>query len=354
VNRIEDRGLWIESATSLSATGPWAVSLRLVQSVMDGGIADLGAVPPRLAANLPTIRDIYASWISGSSRPQLSFETSSIPGTAGKGTSAFFSGGVDSLYTLIQHRDEIDNLIFVHGFDIPLADAAVFARTEIKLREVAEIFGKPLILVRTNMHWDRPRLPCNWGMYCGAAMAAVAHALAPNHNKVFIAPSRSYPDLYPWGSHPLLDPLWSTETLEIDHDGGELRIEKLRAIIQYPEALDRLRVCWEYPGKFNCGICEKCIRTMLGLRVLGVERCDAFPDTLHPSNVRAMQLSRDTVMLWRELLRPSLPSGLTAAVQSAIHSYESGLPPRTGKPTQEIKRWMYAAHNAWRALISPI
>jgi hypothetical protein len=190
-------------------------------------------------------------------------------------------------------------------------------------------------------------------MYHGAALAAVAHALAPNHGKVYIASSQSYANLHPWGSHPLLDPLWSSEAVQIVHDGGETRMNKLRVLVQYPEVLARLRVCWENPGSYNCGLCGKCVRTMLGLYALGVEHCAAFPDTLTPRLVRQQMIQKYIVPHWRELLCPGLPPALYAAVRSVIHSYDAGLPPRTGHFKREVKRWLLAIRNAGRALISP-
>jgi hypothetical protein len=326
--------------------------LRLVRAVAEGETANLGSVSPLLAGNLETIRDIYAAWIDGGHQIPLNYERSPNIATAASGVSLFFSGGVDSFYSLIKHRDEVENLVLVHGFDIPLADTATFALTEAQAREAARLFGKRLIVVRTNLHFEQPKMPCNWGMYHGAGLEAVAHALAPNHGRIYIASSYSYADLHPWGSHPLLDPLWSTEALQIAHDGGETRMDKLRTLVQYPEALARLRVCLENLGDYNCGICEKCLRTMLGLQALGVDRSAAFPDTLTPQLVREQGLNNDNVLHWRELLGAGLPPALNAAVRSAIHSYDSGLPPRTGKFKRGVKRWLYAARNAGKALIS--
>jgi hypothetical protein len=325
----------------------------LVQAVSTGETDDLGSVSPLLAGNLETIRDIYAAWIPGHQVP-LKFVLSSDEVATASGVSLFFSCGVDSFYSLIKHRDEIDNLVLIHGFDIPLANIEAFALVEAQAREAARLFSKRLIVVRTNLHFEQPGVPGGWGMYCGAALAAVAYALAPNHGKVYIASSYPYADLHPWGSHPLLDPRWSTETVQIVHDGGETRMDKLRVIIQYPEALSRLRVCWESLGNYNCGLCEKCVRTMLALRALGVDRCTAFPDTLTPGLVRRQEISHHCVDLWRELLCPGLPPALYAAAQSAIHSCDAGLPPRTGRWKRGVKRWLYAVRNAGRALMAPI
>jgi hypothetical protein len=93
---------------------------------------------------------------------------------------------------------------------------------------------------------------------------------------------------------------------------------------------------------------------MLGLRAVGVEHCAAFPDTLTPKLVRSIHLDFAPALFWRELLRAGLPPDLHAAVQSAVHSCDAGLPPRTGHFKREVKRWLYAIRNAGKALLSPI
>ena len=360
MNRITDQGIWIESDVPLVNSHKWSIPLRLVKAIAEGEPANLGSVSPRLAGNLETIRDIFAAWIPGHKIP-LEFELSSDVAIPEKSVSLFFSGGVDSFYSLIKHRDEIDNLVLIHGFDIPLAETKTFELALEQAREAARLFSKRLIVARTNLHWeesslykDAPRIPCYWGMCGGAALAAIAHALAPNHGKIYIASGYSYADMQPCGTSPLLDPLWSTEAVKIVHDGGETRMDKLRILVQHSEVLEMLRVCWENLGVNNCGLCEKCIRTMLGLRALGVDRCAAFPDTLTLKLVRSQRLNHSAVPLWRELLCAGLPPDLHAAVQSAIHSYENGLPVRTGHFKRDVKRWLYAVRNAGRALMAPI
>jgi len=366
MNRVTDRGFWIESEVPLANTNEWSIPLWLLWAVSEGQPADLGSASPLLASNLETLRDIYVAWTGGRQIP-VSYEISSDVTAPASGVSLFFTAGVDSFHSLINHLEEIDNLVFVHGFDIPLADTEIFAHAEAHARETACLFGKRLIVVRTNMRWERPEVPvltnkrwewphvpCGWEMTHGAAMAAVAHALAPNHGKVYIASTYSYSELLPWGSHPLLDPLWSTEAVRIVHDGGETRYNKLRLLAQHPEALARLRVCVDCMGSKNCGLCEKCVRTMLGLRSIGVERCVAFPDTLTPTLVRQQELKENTVLHWRELLDAGLPPELNSAVRSAINSYKNGLPVRTGYFKRGVKRWLYAARNAGKVLMSPI
>src|SRR5690606_26336313 len=97
-----------------------------------------------------------------------------------------------------------------------------------------------------------------------------------------------YADDIPWGSHPDLDKHWSSESLEFVHDGCDLgRIEKVRFISQSDVAMETLRVCFRTPtDALNCGRCEKCLRTMINLRIVGaLERCQTFATALEPEKI---------------------------------------------------------------------
>ena len=79
------------------------------------------------------------------------------------GTALFFSGGVDSLFSLYRNEQRepgdfpVDELIAIHGFDIPLENVEAFARHAVRLDAVAAATGKPLILARTNLRQTRLR-----------------------------------------------------------------------------------------------------------------------------------------------------------------------------------------------------
>ena len=82
----------------------------------------------------------------------------------------------------------------------------------------------------------------------------------------------SYP--VPYGSHPQLDPLWSSSALEIRLTGGQWeRHEKLAAVADELLVQRYLRVCWHNHGD-NCTRCEKCLRTEIVLAQLG--RLESF------------------------------------------------------------------------------
>jgi hypothetical protein len=331
--------LFIEADCELSTNVNWQVPLLLAKGMMDGVDVDVpGPMSPRLAASLPQIQALYEQWVPRARRIEVRGPLQAP--APSRGVSAFFSGGVDSFHTLIAHRDEIDNIILIHGFDIPLADTRSFGLAEAQARSAAELFGKRLIVVRTNMHWELT-IPFDWKWYHGPSLASIVHALAPMHRKVYIASSHSYAELHPWGSNALLDPLWSSEAVEVVHDSGATRLDKLRLLASHPGALSRLRVCWENLGNYNCGECEKCVRTMIALFGLGLPHSEAFPDTLTPKRVRALELPYSALPFWREIETLDLPPDFARAVRSAMTSSEYRLPPHTGTFRREVKRALY-------------
>jgi hypothetical protein len=341
-------GLYIEADTPLASTPDWEVPLLLFKGMMAGTDVDIGEpISARLAGNLRAIQEIYTAWIGGGRVVRVTAPVELRQPSAG--VSVFFSGGVDSFYSLLKHRDELDNIILIHGFDIPLDNPQSWAEAEKLGRQAAALFGKRLIVVRTNVHYGQ-QMPCEWKWYWGPTLAAIIHALAPVHHKVYIASSYSYADAKPDGSSALTDPLWSSEAVTVVHDGGERRIDKLRAVAAHPDTLRLLRVCWENTGINNCGQCEKCIRTMLPLLALGVSSSEAFPHALTPRTVRELELPIRSLPFWREIQELDLPPAYKSAVRSAMSSSEYGLPPRTGYPKREIKRALYAGRAMLRVL----
>src|SRR5690348_16864723 len=63
----------------------------------------------------------------------------------------FFSGGVDSFHGLLCCGEPVDLLVFVHGFDVPLADTPRLEAAFASVRAVAAATGVRAALVRTNL-----------------------------------------------------------------------------------------------------------------------------------------------------------------------------------------------------------
>ena len=133
-------------------------------------------------------------------------------------------------------------------------------------------------------------LDAAWSMYHGAALASVALAVGGLFRRIHIAASTTYDQLYPLGTHPVLDPLWSTEGLSFVHDGCEAdRIAKTRLAAQSPLALDTLRVCPGHTPEYNCGRCIKCLPTMLDLLQAGaLGNCRTLPHEIDVPSLRRM------------------------------------------------------------------
>lgn len=276
----------------VSAHGDAFLAAALLPAMRAGEALRIEGAPvsPQLLAGAARIQDIFLRWDRRCQRIEVHAESAAAE-VLQPGVASFFSGGVDGTYTLSQHIDEITHLVFIKGVDIQIDNDALFARALASNQRFAAAFGKTLLPVATNIrHFCHPR-GLNWGdMYNGSGLASVALALG--FKTMYVASSDSYEYLNPHGSHPLLDPLWSTEATTLIHDGCEApRSDRLRAIAQLPGALDILRVCWQDAG-YNCGHCEKCLRTMLALRLLGL-RAQGFPPLDDLREVRRLRVESD-------------------------------------------------------------
>jgi hypothetical protein len=254
-----------------------------------------GAISPTLLANAERLQQIYRRWVAGTRTVTVTNTATTTPGIApgADGVGCFFSGGVDSFHSLLKHEHDITHLVLISGFDRGLRNPAILGKARLALREVAAAAGKQALEVGTNIREFTDQF-AKWGFYHGGVLAAVSLALARGF-KTFIVPSSySYDQLHPWGSHPLLDPLWSIPGMEVVHDGCEVnRYEKLARIAESDIALAHLRVCWESSeeNEYNCGKCEKCLRTMTGLHLHGaLSRCRTFTSPLTPGAFRKVRI----------------------------------------------------------------
>lgn len=264
----------------------------LLLPCMKAGELDLmadGPVSEKFLRNNKTVQDILCNW--DTSMKRVSLVASGSPPLqdqrAGR-VGTFFSGGIDSYYTLLKHNDEITDLIFAHGLDIKLNDDLLRRKTSEKIHEIAQSFGKNVVELETNVRTLlNPYVA--WGPFGhGPALASIGHMLSASFSRIYIPASHTYTQLFPWGTHPVLDYLWGTETLEFIHDGcGAKRTEKVALVSGCDVALKTLRVCWRNPNSaYNCGRCEKCVRTMISLKAHGVlDKCTVFDEAFNLANL---------------------------------------------------------------------
>lgn len=275
--------VWFESADVELALSAEVVAASVLLAAMRAGepVAIPLAASKQFRAHLDQLQGIWTSWDGELQRVEVEFGPHEPPSVdSDRGTACYFSGGVDSFYAVHRHRDAIDALVHVHGFDIRAHEVEVAAETHARLLPVADQIGLPLISLATNVRGVAEGAGLPWGTHGhGSAMWAVAHALAPRFDRALGASSAGYAALKPWGSHPVTCPLWSSERVECVHTDADVsRSGKVAAIGDWPTAMEHLRVCWQNTGAYNCGRCGKCVRTMLNLEANGVaERCTTLP-----------------------------------------------------------------------------
>jgi hypothetical protein len=247
----------------------------------------------------PIIQDIYNAWYPKTQQISLkTIQTCKRESTSEqKKVGTFFSAGVDSWYTLLKNMDDITDIIFVHGFDIRLDDNNLHQETLEAIEEIGKTYHKNVIEIKTNLRsFTEGRMDWRYGL--GAVLASVGLTLRQHFKRIYIPATHTYTNLYPAGSHPILDHLWDCETLSFVHDGCEAgRVEKIRLIAQNEHALKSLRVCWKNKyGPYNCGKCEKCLRTMITLESINaLERCPTFTNPLTLKAVSTMLLSNESL-----------------------------------------------------------
>ncbi|MFE6869228.1 hypothetical protein ACFVFS_22045 [Kitasatospora sp. NPDC057692] len=250
-------------------------------------------VSARLLRSARTVVEIYTAWWE---RLRTVRVTAGEPVEAPYGPAAvglFFTLGVDSFYSLLgdaERRAEpghrpVSDLLFVNFERHAGPD---HDRLLDRVRRVADRSGARALRVETDLRAFTASL-VRWEDFHGAALAATALALQGLLGRCLIAASFDYRHLPPYGSHPVLDHLWSTEALEIVHDGADAtRTQKVARRLAHSDlALRNLAVCWRgRPGR-NCGACEKCLRTMVALESAGVlGRCGTLPRVLDLDRLR--------------------------------------------------------------------
>jgi bacterioferritin-associated ferredoxin len=274
------------------------------------GEADLVLRPPvseRLLGQLETIQDILVRF-HGFRRARVTAQPRA-GGQPGPATAVHFSGGVDSTHTLLRAlRDARGGaappayLLFFKGLEQPLSRLAGVDSSIAAVATVARKTGTTALVVETNL---RDVFNPNYERYYhGSALAAASLALAAGVGRVVVPASYDYAHLVPWGSHPLLDPLWSTERQQIVFDGGgSRRVDKVEELVrEWPESLEWLRVCLANDGGgSNCGRCRKCVRTMAALDLLdALGRAPLFPPRLPPDAAAVLALE---ATVWLEELQ---------------------------------------------------
>ena len=285
---------------------------------------------PTLREGLESVMALMKEWTKGEYKPlNIEAKTRSIVRNLNNHRRAglFLSGGMDSLAALRinkktypeQHPGSIKDCLLVHGFDIGGVIERgmkyhVFDRAKKALSEVAKDAKVTLIPVYTNIRHLCDERELWLDRFFGAVLAAVVHAFSSRLNLVYIASSYDIPNLTPCGSHPLLDPAYSSYDLRIIHrDLALSRLEKLRIVADWDVAFQNFRVCLaNVPDRLNCGKCEKCIRTMTELLAIdALDKTKAFVENdVTPEQLAQFDITiRHRDSFYQEMLSPLKKQG---------------------------------------------
>jgi len=308
---------------------PFAAAFLLPSMKQGEDLIIEGSISAQLYEGMQAIMQEVLAWDIGLRPIKIEAGTLVADPPRPQESASFFSGGVDSFYTYLKHKPDpaeanrIGNFILVNGFDINRRNKWLWDRTLQHIKSIAEVDKVELVVVSSNVQGlVEPILI--WDYAHGGCLAAVGLFLRGAFHQIYIPSTHSFTEQIPWGSNLALDGHWSTESTTFIHDGTEAtRIEKvISQIAPSPLALQHLRVCFMNEKEaYNCGRCDKCLRTMINLYVAGaLEKSATFPHHIDPELVAAVPtISGEYGRIFHtENLRALQEKNLTPELQQAI------------------------------------
>ena len=201
-----------------------------------------------------------------------------------------FTGGVDSTCSYLRHRAESPVLITIRGWTIRPgeADDEKWRHQVERTRQFASTHELDTGLIEANMlsFLNHGMLLAHYKRFVdGAWYSSVGHGLGLLGLCAPFAAARGIDDIYiaathwdgidlEWGSRPDIDDNVRWQGTNCHHDCYDLtRQERIDLIAEYVETEKRelqLQTC-NNRMDHNCGSCEKCYRTAVGLELSGLD-----------------------------------------------------------------------------------
>lgn len=308
--------------------GPFVLICLTVAMCLNERILSKNKISQSLLINILEAMEIYKNDFPDlCDIVSIQLQTHQKARSASKRVGSFYSGGVDSLYNIAEHlrlNDQygvasVSDLWLVQGMDIKLGDDALWSKTKTLLQ--TQLVGDDqlrYIDIRTNARvihdnfvgWEELGFSVILGGIAKCFAAAVPTALIGSYGK--------YKDILPHSSSPLVDPMWSCDQQNVRHFSCRAnRMEKIKTVAKFsPKLLMNLRVCYLNPeGAYNCGECEKCLRTQMQLMLCdSLSKCNTFDTVLTPASLRNLTLpwpkkNQYTWDFWRDILEACNCSG---------------------------------------------
>ena len=210
---------------------------------------------------------------------------------------AAFSGGADAIFTVLRHAGDqfaLSSAMLVHGFDVPTDRADQFNKLVERVQPLLRRLNLRPRIVRTNIAELRIQ---DWLDSFLAQLSCCLHNYSHEFRFGLTGGGEPYDALVlPWGQNPCTDYLLSGDSFSIVHDGaGYSRTEKMAFIAKDPVATKAIKVCWEAADlSTNCGTCEKCVRTRLNFKAVGIDRPSCFDGEITPDQIRRIGFGNDS------------------------------------------------------------
>ena len=283
-----------------------------------------GSVSPSLIRNLEEFQRAWSMWrpdLYGTAAIRAEVESEESASSEPRGVVLCFSGGVDSSYTAYTHtRSELasascplEACVMVQGWDFEADEDALFERAAARSKRILDSIGLPLVRIATNYRSVVP----HWTHSHGAAIVASLSLLKRRFRECLVAQTMTYRNnhLSLEGVNPMTDWLLSSESFTSRPDGaGVSRLQKIASMSRWPEFLENVRVCWqdEHNKPENCCVCEKCIRTILQFKALGLGVPPAFPRDVSNHLIETLSLSpRMLEVSYEPILQEARRRGIT-------------------------------------------
>lgn len=281
-------------------------------------------IGPELYDGLQNASRLIQTWSGWTAAPiEISARSTSrvSPRRIEEHAASFLSGGIDSIATLrenhliypIDHPHRIKDCVLADRFGYS-DEPEYIDRARASVRQVADDAGVGLVIVQTNVRELDDDTTFWIYRFHGAALSSVAHALSNRFTSMTIASTFDIPNLMPLGSHPLLDPMFSSAEMQIRHHGIRWsRLAKVRLVAEWDVVLRNLNVCTARdPGVLNCGKCRKCLLTMIELLVIDkLSACSAFDaDDVAPDALERISITNEFAdYCYLELIKPLTDQG---------------------------------------------
>lgn len=235
-----------------------------------------GYVSDATLANAREMSFVWDLWLGGHFHPVETARTLDTPPptdtTPPQGDLLFFSGGIDSTYTLLKRKEMglRQDILTVHGMDYGTGNESKFQHLVNATRDFRHSVSQRHLILKSDAYDLYRKFRCNpkTGHVTHIFSLAGAGFLHDRYARYGIASDMRLDQQFqasPWGSNTATNALFRSDTSHMfSLDDDVRRSQKLPLIAASELALSAVSFCKDESIRpENCGQCGKCIRTKL-------------------------------------------------------------------------------------------